>query len=64
MEKEDVKAIIDYINKKFGKRVFMLWGRSMGAVTGILYAAKYRGICALVADSPFSDLEKVIHSMA
>ena len=36
----------------------------MGAVTGILYAAKYGKIDGLVLDSPFSDLEKVIHTIA
>ena len=56
--------MIDYINLTFGKRTFMLWGRSMGAASAILYASKYKGICPLVADSPFADLEKVIHKMA
>ena len=41
-----------------------MWGRSMGAVTGLLYAAKYGGIHSLVLDSPFADLERVIHSIA
>lgn len=42
----------------------MLWGRSMGAVTAILFAAKYRRVQALVLDSPFSDLTKVIQGLA
>ena len=36
----------------------------MGAATAILYAAKYRGVCSLVLDSPFADLEKVIYAIA
>ena len=35
----------------------------MGAVTAILYTAKYHKIHALVLDSPFADLEQVIHSI-
>lgn len=46
----------------------MLWGRSMGAVTAITYTAEFGGqssdkIAALVLDSPFADLEQVIHSL-
>jgi pimeloyl-ACP methyl ester carboxylesterase len=32
-----------------------LWGRSMGAVTALLYAAKYRGIKGIIVDNAFSD---------
>jgi alpha-beta hydrolase superfamily lysophospholipase len=43
----------------------MLWGRSMGAVTAILYTAKFQHntdkILALVLDSPFSNLWKLIY---
>ncbi len=31
----------------------------MGAVTALLYAAKYQNVCAVVADNAFSDLEQV-----
>lgn len=38
----------------------MIWGRSMGAVTAILFTAKFMGnsekIVSLVLDSPFADL--------
>lgn len=33
-----------------------LWGRSMGASTSILYAAKDTSISALCLDSPFYNL--------
>ena len=36
----------------------------MGAVTAILFAAKYRRVQALVLDSPFADLSKVIQNLA
>lgn len=33
-------------------------------MTAILYTAKYNKICGLVLDSPFADLDKVIHAIA
>jgi alpha-beta hydrolase superfamily lysophospholipase len=43
----------------------MLWGRSMGAVTAILYTAKFQfntdKVMALVLDSPFADLWKLVY---
>jgi len=33
-----------------------LWGRSMGAATAILYAAKYGGVKAIISDNSFNDL--------
>jgi alpha-beta hydrolase superfamily lysophospholipase len=43
----------------------MLWGRSMGAVTAILYTAKFQcnsdKVIALVLDSPFADLWKLMY---
>ena len=35
----------------------------MGAVTAILYTAKYSKVHGLVLDSPFADLEKVIYTL-
>jgi alpha-beta hydrolase superfamily lysophospholipase len=42
----------------------MLWGRSMGAATAILYAAKYKHVDGLVLDSSFSDLESLMIEIA
>lgn len=57
LEKEDLLDIINHIDKYYGPREYILWGRSMGAVTSILFAAKYqRKVRAIVADSPFGDL--------
>lgn len=67
LEKYDVKAVIECVDSKFGTRKYMIWGRSMGAVTAILYTAEFgqgpEKIAALVLDSPFADLEKVIYSL-
>lgn len=42
LEKYDVQAVIEYVEKYYGgERRWMIWGRSMGAVTAILYTAKF-----------------------
>jgi len=59
-EARDLKIIIDHIKTKFGVEQVVLWGRSMGAVTAILFCAFYHGIVqGIVLDSPFSSLEKL-----
>ncbi len=56
-EKEDLRVMIDRLKVQFDLRTFVLWGRSMGAVTALLYAAKYpENIMAVVSDNAFSDL--------
>lgn len=42
----------------------ILWGRSMGAVASLLYAAKDPSIAALVLDSPFADLKQLCLELA
>lgn len=37
-----------------------LWGRSMGAVTAILYSMEDPSIASMVLDSPFCSLQKVL----
>jgi len=48
--------LIKTLKKRFGLDKFFLWGRSMGAVTALLYAAKYGDLLGIVADNAFSDL--------
>jgi pimeloyl-ACP methyl ester carboxylesterase len=39
----------------------VLWGRSMGACTALMYAHKYpNNVTAMVLDSPFKDLRKLV----
>jgi hypothetical protein len=58
-EVEDVAAVIEYLTRVREFTHFGLWGRSMGAVTTLRYAAKYGTIVGLVSDSPFSNLRKL-----
>lgn len=54
-EKEDLAAVVEHLRSS-GVSSIGLWGRSMGAVTSLLYAVRDAGIAGIVADSPFSDL--------
>ncbi|XP_078443350.1 alpha/beta-Hydrolases superfamily protein isoform X2 [Wolffia australiana] len=55
-EKDDLKAVVDFLrNNKLVSRIG-LWGRSMGAVTSLLYGAEDPSIAGMVLDSAFSNL--------
>ncbi|KAJ8769869.1 hypothetical protein K2173_008951 [Erythroxylum novogranatense] len=55
-EKEDLKVVVSYLrsNKQISR--IGLWGRSMGAVTSLLYGAEDPSIAGMVLDSAFSNL--------
>ncbi|CAM8988288.1 unnamed protein product [Rhodiola kirilowii] len=55
-EKDDLKAVVDYLRKDGNVSMIGLWGRSMGAVTSLMYGAEDPSIAGMVLDSPFSDL--------
>ncbi len=56
-EKEDLRVMVERLKVQYGLGTFVLWGRSMGAVTALLYAAKYPDdIMAVISDNAFSDL--------
>ncbi|XP_008223032.1 PREDICTED: uncharacterized protein LOC103322864 [Prunus mume] len=46
-EKDDLRTVVDYLRADGNVSLIGLWGRSMGAVTSLLYGAE---------DPPFSDL--------
>ncbi|XP_059650331.1 uncharacterized protein LOC132296105 isoform X2 [Cornus florida] len=55
-EKDDLRAVVDYLREDGNVSLIGLWGRSMGAVTSLLYGAEDPSIAGMVLDSPFSDL--------
>lgn len=63
-EREDVYSVICKARESFGVREVILWGRSMGASTALLYAAKYPGVKAVIADNAFADLELLVNDLA
>ncbi|XP_031397543.1 uncharacterized protein LOC116208310 isoform X2 [Punica granatum] len=55
-EKDDLKAAVDYLRADGNVSLIGLWGRSMGAVTSLMYGAEDPSIAGMVLDSPFSVL--------
>ena len=63
-EKEDVHCVIEYLLKSKKVSKIGLWGRSMGAVTAIMYTAEHpNNISALILDSGFYSLNILIHEL-
>ena len=59
-EWEDLAQVITYLLKKQEVTNIGLWGRSMGAVTSLMYLRQDEIIKAAVFDSPFKSLKTVI----
>ncbi|KAA0033437.1 uncharacterized protein E6C27_scaffold111G00920 [Cucumis melo var. makuwa] len=59
-EKDDLKAVVEYLRADGNVSLIGLWGRSMGAVTSLMYGAEDPSIAGMVLDSPFSDLVELM----
>jgi pimeloyl-ACP methyl ester carboxylesterase len=53
-EKDDIKAVVDFLRNELNIQKIILYGRSMGAVSSLRYAEMDPNIKAIVLDSPFS----------
>lgn len=65
-EARDTRLVIDYLKKNHDIDKIILWGRSMGAVTSILFAENEanKGLVAgMILDSPFSSFRKMIYDV-
>ena len=62
-ERDDVEAVIHYLRTSDEVSTIALWGRSMGAVTALMYADRDPSIAALVLDSPFSNLKTLAEEL-
>jgi pimeloyl-ACP methyl ester carboxylesterase len=60
-ECEQVRPVVAWLREQSEEKLY-LWGRSMGAVTALLYQSKYSGIDGLVLDSPFHSLHEIFVS--
>lgn len=58
-ERDDLRTIIDFLNKLPGVSKIGVWGRSMGAATCLMYCHSDDRIKAACYDSPFSDFSKL-----
>ncbi|ERN19061.1 hypothetical protein AMTRI_Chr10g8190 [Amborella trichopoda] len=55
-EKDDLKTVVDFLRGNKQVSCIGLWGRSMGAVTSLLYGAEDPSVAGMVLDSAFSNL--------
>lgn len=55
-EKDDIEVVVDYLRSTKKVSMIGLWGRSMGAVTSLMYADKDHTLAGMCLDSPFCDL--------
>eukprot|EP00629_Pelagomonadales_sp_RCC1024_P012087 CAMPEP_0119277992 /NCGR_PEP_ID=MMETSP1329-20130426/18266_1 /TAXON_ID=114041 /ORGANISM="Genus nov. species nov., Strain RCC1024" /LENGTH=388 /DNA_ID=CAMNT_0007278489 /DNA_START=203 /DNA_END=1366 /DNA_ORIENTATION=- len=55
-ERNDCRAVVTYLRAEGKTSTIAFWGRSMGAVTALLYADEDNMIDAMVLDSPFASL--------
>ncbi|CAM9680970.1 unnamed protein product, partial [Choristocarpus tenellus] len=62
-ERDDLKAVIDYLRMSGKIGAIALWGRSMGAATALLHGDRDPSIAALVLDSAFTDLAQLAEEM-
>lgn len=63
-EVEDLEVLVEFIRGGGHTSVIALWGRSMGAVTSLLYSERDPSVAALVLDSPFSRLTDLMRELA
>ena len=62
-ERQDLATVIEFLNGTKIVSAIGLWGRSMGAVTSIMYASKDPVVCCIIADSPFSTLRSLVRDL-
>ena len=63
-EQNDIDCVINYLNKTKRVNRIGLWGRSMGAVTAIMYSCNNPNkISGIVVDSPFYSLTRLIEEL-
>lgn len=63
-EVEDLSCLVDFIRAGGHTTTLALWGRSMGAVTALLYSERDPSVAGLVLDSPFSKLTDLMRELA
>jgi pimeloyl-ACP methyl ester carboxylesterase len=63
-EQDDLECVIQYLTNTGKVTKIGVWGRSMGAITAILYAVKDPRITCYVFDSPFSKFKQLVKELA
>ncbi|CAJ1962793.1 unnamed protein product [Sphenostylis stenocarpa] len=63
-EKDDLKMVVSHLRTNKQVSRIGLWGRSMGAVTSLLYGAEDSSVAGMVLDSAFSNLYGLMMELA
>ena len=58
-EKYDIQAVVEFLRKELGVKNIILYGRSMGAVSSLLYSEMDPNLKACILDSPFCNFPKL-----
>ncbi|KAL4425310.1 hypothetical protein ABPG75_009326 [Micractinium tetrahymenae] len=64
LEVGDLAAAVQYLREEGSSSSIGLWGRSMGAVTALLYSQQDPSVAGMVLDSPFSRLVDLMLELA
>lgn len=59
-EVQDLMSVMEHLRSTGSVSRVGIWGRSMGAATAIMYAAKDPSVAGIVLDSPFAKLSQVM----
>ena len=63
-EKEDLHSVLQYLESEGKTSKVILWGRSMGASTVLLYDHQYPlPVTGFILDSAFSDMDTVARNL-
>lgn len=62
-ESDDIEDIVAYVRHESLASRILLWGRSMGATSCLLYATRDQTLAGVIADSPFSDLNRLCYEL-
>ena len=63
-EQQDIDTVVCYLRGTGIVSAIALWGRSMGAVSAIMYASLHQHLSVLVLDSPFACFQEVTSQLA
>ena len=63
-EQDDLECVIEYLASNGKTSRIALWGRSMGAITALLYAKRDPRITCMVLDSPFTSFTQFAKDFA
>lgn len=63
-EREDLQIVVEHIRKHRRVSTIGLWGRSMGAVTALMYGDRDPSIGGMILDSPFSNMKLLVSELS